>query len=139
MTRLAVQLGATALVAAAIYHVVLLFGPPDWTAFAGAPPEVVQSLEEGTWHAPVSILFIAAALVAMAAYGYSAAGRLPLLRLGLWVIAVLFLLRGAMIVPQLTTADFSLAFDRFHLFASLVVLLIGAAYLLGALRLEKAR
>ncbi len=137
MVRLGLILAGIALLAAAAYHIMLIFGAPAWAAFAGAPPEVVQSLEQGTLLAPVSIVFIAAALVVMAAYGFSAAGlisRMPLLKLGLWVIALVFLVRGAAIIPQALSADFSERFDQFHLFASLVVLFIALAYLAGAIR-----
>lgn len=140
MSRAGLHLGAFALLVAAIYHIALLFGPPSWSAFAGAPPEIVASLENGTWPAPVSIVAIAGALLIMAAYGLSGAGslrRLPLLQVGLWVIASLFLLRGLAIIPQAMTADWSASFDRFHLLSSLIVLLIGLAYLAGAITMGR--
>jgi len=141
MSELALRAGAAALLVAAAYHVVLIFGPPAWAGFAGAPPDIVRSLEDGTWLAPASILAIAALLALMAGYGFSAAGhlpRLPLLRLGLWAIAALFLLRGSLTVPQALSADLARDFDRFHLIASAVVLAIGVAYLLGAIGLRRS-
>lgn len=126
-----------ALVVASFYHVVLIFSPPSWTAFAGAPPFVVQSLVDGTWLAPTMIVVIASLLLVMAAYGASYlgwVGRLPLLRLGLGVIASLFLIRGLAIVPQFMTSNLTEVFDVFHLLASAIVIMIGLAYLWSAIK-----
>ncbi|MEL7481258.1 MAG: hypothetical protein AAGJ29_06835 [Pseudomonadota bacterium] len=138
MIRNAVLLAAVALIFAALYHLVLLIADPSWTAFAGAPPEIVDSLREGTWVAPVSIILIAGSLFVMAGFGLAAAGvipRWPLQRLALSLIAGIFLLRGLAIVPQLMTADITQAFDLFHLFASALIIFIGSAYLLAAFKL----
>lgn len=136
MMRLGLLLAVVGLTLASLYHLVLIFADPAWSEFAGAPPEIVVSLREGSWLAPVSIAAIAAALLVMAGYGLSAAQIIPpwpLTRWALFAIAGLFLLRGLAIVPQILTADFTQFFDQFHIFASLIVILIGLAYLLAAL------
>ncbi|MCQ8184388.1 hypothetical protein [Parvularcula maris] len=135
-----VLLSSAALVAAALFHVALIFGDPSWVAFAGAPLWVTESFRDGTWQGPVVTSAIALILLVFAAYGWSATGRppkLPLTRLALGLIAALFLLRASALVHQLPAADFSKPFDQFHVAASVIIGLTGLSYGLGALFLRR--
>ncbi len=137
MVRAALILAAAALIIAGIYHVALIFGDPTCSTFAGAPPEIEQSLREGTATAPVVISLIALFLFGVAGAGLSGANLLPRPPLLRWIpggVAILFLLRGAAIIPQAMAAKWTAAFDLFHLSASALIIFIGAAYLAGALR-----
>lgn len=118
----------------ALLHIVALIGGPSWIAFVGAPPSIVHSAREGTWLAPVTTLGIAAILTVWALYAFSGIGwirPLPLLKPVLGVIAVIFTLRGLMVLPFLGQANLSSAFDLFAVAASLGILVLGCAYALG--------
>jgi ABC-type branched-subunit amino acid transport system permease subunit len=118
----------------AILHVVVLIGGPEWIRFVGAPESVVRSAREGTWLAPVGALSIAALLAIWSLYAFSAAGwvrPLPLLRPVLGLIAVIFLIRGALILPFLGRANWSAPFDLFVVASSLFIFALGWAYAIG--------
>lgn len=142
MTRVALTLAGLGNAAAALVHIIGWMMGPDAIAFLGAPPYIVQSMEEGTLDAPVTIAAIVAVLGVFAAYAFSGAGllpRLPLLRTGISLIAALFILRGLVIFVQLQSADLSVMFDVVHLGLSVVVLVIGILYAIGAWRLWTGR
>jgi len=127
--------------AAALAHIVAWAIGPEAVAFLGAPPYIVRSMEEGTAVAPVTIVLIAAVLAIFGAYAFSGAGvlpRLPVLRTALTFIAIIFLLRGLVIFVQLQGADFSILFDVVHLGLSIIVLVLGLLYAVGAWRLWRA-
>jgi hypothetical protein len=141
MHRLALTLAGLGNVAAALVHVIGWAMGPDAIAFLGAPPYIVRSMEEGTLDAPVAIGVIVAVLSVFAAYAFAGAGmlpRLPLLRVVLSLVALLFILRGLLIFVQLQSADFSVMFDVVHLGLSVVVLVLGVLYAIGAWRLWRA-
>lgn len=138
MARTALILAGIGNVIAALVHLVGWAMGPEAIAFLGAPPYIVQSLEQGTADAPITIAGIAGVLLVFAAYAFSGAGkapRLPFLRMVLSLIAIIFILRGLVIFIQLQSADFSVAFDVAHLGFSVVVLVIGVLYAIGAWRL----
>ena len=97
-----VHLAAYIALAGAFIHVAAIAGGPDWYAFFGAPPSVVESARAGTWLAPLSTSAIAAAMALCGLYAFSALGvirRLPLLRLMLAGMATVCLLRALILVP----------------------------------------
>jgi hypothetical protein len=139
--RLALTLAGLGNVAAALVHVIGWAVGPEAIAFLGAPPYIVRSMEEGTADAPATISVIVAVLLVFAAYAFSGAGRLPrlpLLRVVLTLIALIFILRGLLIFVQLQSADLSVTFDVGHLMLSAIVLILGALYAIGAWRLWAA-
>jgi hypothetical protein len=118
----------------ALLHVVVLIGGPDWIRFVGAPESVVRSAREGTWLAPVGALSIAALLAVWGLYAFSAAGwvrPLPLLKPVLGLIALIFLVRGALILPFLGRVNWSSPFDLFVVASSLFIFALGWAYAIG--------
>jgi len=67
-----------------------------------APEAIVQSAIEGTWVAPVGTTFVSILFVVAALYAISAARiikPLPLLKLGIYAISGLCLLRGVATLP----------------------------------------
>lgn len=118
----------------ALLHVVVLIGGPEWIRFVGAPESVVRSAREGTWLAPVGALSIAALLAVWGLYAFSAAGwvrPLPLLKPVLGLIALIFLVRGALILPFLGRVNWSSPFDLFVVASSLFIFALGWAYAIG--------
>lgn len=116
----------------ALIHVAAMLGGPAWYAWFGAPPAVVESARDGTWMAPVSAIVIAALMALCAAYAFSAAGsirRLPLLRLMLWGMAAVCLLRGLVLWPLLVThPELRTAFE---ILSALLWGLAGAGFAVG--------
>lgn len=140
-TRTALTLAGLGNVAAALVHFVGYAMGPEAIAFLGAPPYIVQSMEEGTSEALITVSAIAAVLAVFAAYAFSGAGllpRLPFLRVVLSFVALIFILRGLVIFIQIQGADFSKLFDVVHLGLSVVVLILGILYAIGAWRLWSA-
>jgi hypothetical protein len=138
MARTALTLAGLGNVAAALVHIVGWMMGPEAIAFLGAPPYIVQSVEDGTLEAPLTLSVIVAVLLVFAAYAFSGAGllpRLPFLRIVLSFIALLFILRGLIIFVQLRSAELSVTFDVVHLGLSAIVLVLGLLYAIGAWRL----
>jgi hypothetical protein len=120
---------------AAILHLAVIAGGPDWYRFFGAGEDLARMAERGS---PVPALVtsgIAAVLAAWSAYALSAAGlirRLPLLRTGLVVISAIYLLRGLALLPVLALNPALV--DSFALWSSLIVLVYGITYAVGTFR-----
>lgn len=121
--------------AAAILHLAVIVGGPDWYRFFGAGEAMARMAERGSLQPALVTLGIAAILGIWAAYAFSGAGlirRMPLLRTALVLISAIYLVRGLALLPmlvfrpQLVTA--------FALWSSLIVLAYGAAYALGTWR-----
>ena len=116
---------------AAVIHLACIFGGPDWYRFLGAGEGMAQAAERGEWWAAAITLGIAIVLAIWAAYAFSGAGmigRLPLLRTGLVVISVIYLLRGLALVP---IAFSPAAQTPFNIWSSAIVLGYGIAYAVG--------
>ena len=117
---------------AALWHLLMIVGGPNWYAFARAPLYVVQSAKEGTFIAPVGAVAIAVLMFTCTAYSFSGAGvfrKIPLLKLALPTISFICLVRGLYISPVF----FSLkALGTWHLIASAVWFFVGICFLLGA-------
>ena len=115
-------------------HIVALVGGPSWIEFVGAPPLVVRSAIEGTWLAPAGALGIAALLTVWGLYAFSGAGLirpLPLLKTVLGGVALIFLVRGLIVIPFLSRANWASPVETFAVAASVYVFALGAAYAVG--------
>ncbi len=118
---------------AAILHLAIIAGGPSWYRFFGAGEGMARLAERGEIRPTLITLAIACVLALWAAYAFSGAGlipRLPLLRLGLATIALVYLLRGCVIFWMLITRPKSVT--GFWIFSSAIVLVYGAAYAVGA-------
>jgi hypothetical protein len=119
-----------------LLHVAALIGGPAWIAAIGAPYWVVESAERGTWIAPVGGLTITALMWLCSTYAFSGAGFLrpvPLLRTGLFSIALVCLLRGILLLPivLLLNPESIARIGTFEIVASLIWAVIGLFFALG--------
>jgi len=121
--------------AAALLHVGVIAGGPDWYRFFGAGEEMARAAERGLWMPHLVTLGIATGLVIWALYAFAGAGlirRLPLMRTALVVISLIYLVRGLLIIPVMM--KLSLAEAPFDYWSSLIVLVYGLAYAVGTWR-----
>jgi hypothetical protein len=124
------------LVAALLHLGCIIFGG-DWYRFLGAGEQMAQMAEAGLLYPTMVTSVITAILLIFALYTLSGAGvivRLPLLRLGLWVITAIYLLRGVsavLLIPLFP--DNSLTF---WIISSLVCLTLGAVHFMGVKRMR---
>ena len=119
---------------AALLHLAVIFGGPDWYRFFGAGEGMARMAERGMIQPTLITLGITAVLAIWAAYAFSGAGliaRLPLLRTGLVVITLIYLARGLLIVPAVLM---NREINAFGWWSSLLVLAYGLAYLVGTWR-----
>lgn len=117
---------------AALMHIAIIIGGPDWYRFFGAGEAMAQAAEQGRLMPTLVTLGIAAMLTIWAAYAFSGAGlivRLPLLRAALMIISAVFLLRALAVVPLLLTSTEQSS--AFWLWSSAIVLIYGLAYAIG--------
>lgn len=121
--------------AAALIHLLVIVGGPDWYRFFGAGEGMAKAAERGEWTPVIVTLGIASLLGVWAAYAFSGAGaiiHLPLLRTGLCLISAIYLVRGLAVVPlKILRPDLS---DAFALWSSLIVLAFGLVHAVGTWR-----
>ncbi len=118
---------------AALLHVGVILGGPDWYRFFGAGEAMARMAERGNPYPAVVTTGIALVLAAWAAYAFAGAGlirRLPLMRTALVAISAIYLARGLLILPVLFQ-DRPAAFD---IWSSLIVLGYGSVYAIGTAR-----
>jgi hypothetical protein len=116
---------------AAAMHVGIIFGGPGWYRFFGAGEQFAQAAARGALYPGLVTAGIATVLAVWSAYAFSGAGlipRLPLIRTALVLIAGIYLLRGLFLIPALIQGN------AFMIWSSVIVLIFGAAYALGAWR-----
>src|SRR5687768_9609512 len=116
---------------AALLHVAIIFGGPDWYRFFGAGEAMARAAERGAARPALITLGIAAILLVWAAYAFSGAGmirRLPLMRTALVAISAVYLGRALLPIPMLMGPG---PMDPFLLWSSLIVLIYGLVYAVG--------
>lgn len=117
--------------AAALLHVVCIFGGGDYYRFFGAGEEMARADEAGYWMPAIMTSGIAFILAIWAAYAFSGAGlirRLPLIRTALVIISCIYLLRGLLIIPIVIEPAMR---SSFNIWSSLIVLVLGLTYAIG--------
>ncbi len=127
--------GAASAVLAVLHLAVIVAGPPGYRYF-GAPDEFAKLAESGSTAPAVLTGAFALIFAAWSIYAFGGARRIPrppLVRLGLVLIAGVYILRGLSAIPEalllLRTPD---AFPARFLVFSLISLLVGILYALGA-------
>ena len=119
-------------IVAALLHVVIVIGGPQWYRFFGAGEELATMAEKGSWYPAVLTFGIAVVLLLWALYAFSGAGlirRLPLLKVGLVVISAIYLIRGIAFIPAYIVKPEIV--DEFLVWSSLICLVYGFAYTMG--------
>jgi hypothetical protein len=120
---------------AALLHLAVIAGGPDWYRFVGAGEEMAQMAERGELQPTLITLAITALLAIWAAYAFAGAGllrRLPLMRTALVAITAVYLLRALALVPLALLRPNLVT--RFDVWSSLIVLVYGLCYALGTWR-----
>lgn len=120
----------------ALLHAVIIFiGAPAYRYFGAG--DLAPLAEKGSPMPALITGFLVLLFAVWALYAFSGAGlgpRLPLLRLGLGLIAAIYTLRGLMLLPELISlASGTLAVPRMAVFSA-VSLFIGLCYIAGYLR-----
>jgi hypothetical protein len=120
---------------AALLHIAIIIGGPDWYRFFGAGEGMARAAAQGRMMPTLITLGIAAMLAIWAAYAFSGAGlipRLPFLRIALVIISSIFLLRALAVVPFLLIQTEQS--QTFWLVSSAIVLIYALAYAIGTWR-----
>jgi hypothetical protein len=118
---------------AALLHLGCIIFGGDWYRFFGAGEQMAQMAEAGHIYPTVVTSVIVALLTIWSLYALSGAGaipRLPLLRLGLCVIAAIYLLRAVAFVPLMPM--FPENSITFWVVSSATCFGLGLLYALGA-------
>lgn len=120
---------------AAIVHIAIIFGGPDWYRFFGAGEQMAQMAARGELQPTLITSAIALVLFSWCLYALSAAGKmppLPLLRTALLVITGIYLLRGlSVLMLALLQDEFR---TPFWIWSSLICTGFGLAYAIGSWR-----
>lgn len=133
-------IAAGACLIAALLHIGIILGGPDWYRFFGAGEGMAQLAERGDIKATLITLGIVGVLSLFALYAMSGAGfvsPLPLLKLGLIVISGVFLMRGVAgmilpFVPQHPAIPQNSV--TFWIVSSVICLLIASSFIIGLLK-----
>ena len=127
--------GAALSLLAALLHVGVIIGGPEWYRFFGAPEAYARATARGSIIPALVTSGIATGLAIWAAYAASGAGaiaRLPLLRTGLVVITTIYLARGLLIVPAIMFVPYPEG--AFDYWSSAIVLVYGVVHAIGLSR-----
>ena len=130
--KLLLVLAALIAMATAIAHTSCIYFGPECYAAQMAPPQIVESAQNGTYLAPIGTLFVSAIFVVLGLYALSGANiirRLPLLNVGIYTIATLCIIRGLLPI-QLWLRHPDKVSD-IVLYAGYVWLIAGLLYLVG--------
>ena len=117
---------------AALLHIAIIIGGPDWYRFFGAGETLATLAEQGSWVPGLVGFGIFGILFIWGLYAFSGAGvikRLPLLKLALVSISIIYLVRGVALFPALIIKPETV--DNLLTWSSLVSLTIGLAYVVG--------
>jgi len=124
---------------AALLHIAIIVGGPTWYRLLGTGTAMESMVESGSITPAITTFLIALVLSGWAIYAFSGAGiirRLPYLRPALVTIAVLYLVRGLLIVPAYVFVPEVV--DGYLQWTSLAVTLFGLSYAIGIGRSWKA-
>lgn len=132
-------LGGTLSFGAALLHVAIIFGGPNWYRFFGAGEGMAQLSEQGSSYPTIVTSCIALLLAIWGMYAFSGARiifQLPLVKTALLLIAVVFILRGIAGVPVVLWLDDPYAMElrskmTFMVLSSIISLGVGLCYAVG--------
>jgi hypothetical protein len=137
--------GGTLTGVAALLHLAIILGGPDWYRFFGAGERMARLAARGSLYPAVVTACIAAVLGVWALYGLSGAGvirRLPFLRVALALIAAVYLARGILGLPAVMLMEDPYANElkartTFMGVSSAICIVLGLCYAAGAARVWK--
>ncbi len=117
---------------AALLHLGCIIFGGDWYRFFGAGEQMAQMAEAGHIYPTMVTLVISTLLTIWSLYALSGAGvilRLPLLRLGLCLIAAIYLMRGIAFIPLMPMFPGNSL--TFWVVSSTICFVFGLLYALG--------
>jgi len=125
---------------AALLHVGIILGGPDWYRFFGAGERMARLAARGSAYPTIITAGIAAILCIWTLYALSGARvirQLPFLRLGLTLIAAIYLARGLLGIPLVLVAEDPYANQlksrmTFMVVSSVICVILGLCYACGA-------
>jgi hypothetical protein len=123
----------------ALLHLVIIVGGSEWYRFFGAGDHIVQLSEQGSLYPGVLTFGIALVFFSWAGYAFSAAGwlrRLPWLKPILIIITLIYLVRGAGLLPLLLI--FPEQVDSFLVVSSIISFIIGSLHFAGIWQMEQS-
>lgn len=125
---------------ASLLHIAIIIGGADWYRFFGAGEGMARLAQNGSMYPTIITSIIAAILALWSLYAFSGAGvisRLPLLKIALWIISMIYMMRGLLGIPIVICLDHPYLNELenkmvFMVFSSVISLGIGLLYLIGA-------
>lgn len=129
---------------AALLHIIVVIGGPDWYRFFGAGESMAVMAERGSLKPTIITLCIAIVLFVWAGYAWSGAGLLPAMpfaKVALTGITSVYLVRGlvGLIAPLVSDhPQIKQNTLAFWIWSSSICLVIGAFHLAGLLSVWKA-
>lgn len=125
---------------AALLHLGIIFGGPEWYRFFGAGERMARLSARGSAYPAVVTAGIASILGLWALYGLAGVGvirRLPLLRFALLLIAGVYFARGILGIPAVLFVRSQYTDElkgrmTFMVVSSLICISLGCCYALGA-------
>jgi hypothetical protein len=124
--------GGVLSILAALLHIVIIVGGPDWYRFFGAGETLATLAEQGSWIPVLAGFGIFVILFVWGLYAFSGAGvikRLPFLKSALVLISIIYLVRGVALFPVLIVKPETV--DGLITWSSVVSMTIGSAYAIG--------
>lgn len=118
--------------AAAVWHLLCIWGGPSWFAFARAPEQLIASSKQGTLMAPLGAIVVAGLMFTCSAFALSALKilpKLPFTTVALFVIATVGIVRGLIAIPTFITEQGA---DTWQIVASSVWFYTGLCFFIGA-------
>ena len=123
---------------AALLHLAIIIGGPNWYRYFGAGEEIARMAAEGRWRPAIITGLVAIGLALCGLYALSGAGlvpSLPLLDVVLCVVAGAYTLRG-LAYPVLKVMN-SVASTPLFLWSSIICLIVGVVHLIGLAQIWK--
>ena len=132
MMNLFLIAGGVLSILAALLHIGIIIGGPNWYRFFGAGEKIAVMAEQKQWWPAIITSLIALVLFVWGLYAFSGAGllsTLPLLKPILVVISCIYLMRGLVLLPALFFFPEKVNF--FAVWSSVVSFLFGFCYAIG--------
>ena len=132
-------LAALISVGTAVAHLSCIFLGSECFSAQMAPQQVIESAKNGTWLAPVGTIFVSSIFLIVGLYAISAAGiirKLPLLKLGIYTIASLCIIRG--VLPLQLWMRHPEKVNSVVFYIGIVWLVTGLLFLFGYLQVRKS-
>jgi len=124
--------GGVLSILAGLLHIAIIIGGPDWYRLFGAGEDMATLTEQGSWIPGIVTFCVFCILFIWGLYAFSGAGvikRLPLLKLALASISIIFIFRGGSLIPLFIIEPETV--DSLLIWSSIVSLIIGLAYAYG--------